>query len=111
MNKEYQSVKYGALLVPKTIINQILGAMDINEYAVFRPATQSKNFDKDIKDFIDQRDAFIKSVQEAVSEDRVFKLSRINHGKALESILDPESPILTEIKNGFIEISFVIKLQ
>jgi hypothetical protein len=111
MTKEYNTIKNGAMIVPANMLNQIMGAMDINEYAVFRPATQSKDFDKDIKDFIDQRDSFLKVIQEATTEDRIYKLSRINHGKALEAILDPASPILTEIKNGFVEISFVIKLK
>ena len=110
MAKQHDTLIKGALVVPRTKLNQIFGAMEINEYATFRPATQSKDFDKDIKDFIDQREAFLKIIQDASAEDRVFKLSRINHGKALEAILDPESPILTEIKNGFIEVSFVIKL-
>jgi len=105
-------LKYDARIISRNnILNLIYKFMEIMEFAQFRPATQSKDFDADYKEFDKMRKAFLEMVQEALTEDRIFKVTRTNYGKALESILDPESPILTEIKNGFIELSFVVKLK
>ena len=85
--------------------------MQISDYGIFRPAVQSKDFDNDYKEFQAQRDSFNKLIQEAITEDRIIKITRKNHAEALQAILDPESPILREAKDGLVEFSFVIKMK
>jgi hypothetical protein len=111
MSKELSALKNGAVIVPKSCINLNFRVMNISDYGVFRPAVQSKDFDKEIKEFAEQRNSFLEFIKEATTEDRVFKVMRKNYAEALAAILDPESPILRELKDGFVEISFVVKLK
>jgi hypothetical protein len=85
--------------------------MGISEFAQFRPATQSKDFEKDFKEYAEFHKSFLELIQKAVEEDRVYRVARKDYAEALQALLDPESPMLHELKDGLIEISFIIKMK
>ena len=109
MNKQLCALRNGAVIIPK-LINLKIIMMDISEYSQFRPAIQSKDFEKERQEFVKQCNSFFAFIEEAMKEDRVFKLSRKNPIAPLV-MLPEDNPAQDELKNNFAEITFVVKLK
>jgi hypothetical protein len=108
MNKYSIALDRGAVIIPK-LLNVKFITMDISDYSQFRPAIQSKDFDRDRKEFEAQCHEFFEFVRKAIDEDRVFKLSRKNPAAPLVMLPD-DSPVHAELKDNFAEVTFIVKL-